>query len=293
MAHTWATRSLVDPSFLGVAVMYHSKLPEGGWVRPGIGSSDGIERDSILDLVPICRFTHRCRASTSLDELTHLAAELALHAGFRAFAVGDCTDASRGRQVPLLLTNLPYKLSRKYAELGTFWDDPFIQAIKRSSLPLIWDDIRTALAEQGSRSRLLEAVEQHGVVHGVTLPIHLPGEHVGVASFISDVAPIDMRGLVTVGLLSPEILVRARQIRQGVSLQAIERKPMLTPRQRDCLVLIAQGKSNWEAGKILGLSAQTIHGHIEAVRSRYGVRRRTQLVLRALYCGEISFEEIL
>ncbi|WP_454888851.1 helix-turn-helix transcriptional regulator [Sphingobium indicum] len=273
--------------------MYHSKLPEGGAARPAVCRTDGVECDSILDLAPICRFTHRCRGSASLDELTNLAGELAIHAGFRWFAVGDCTDAGRGRQVPLLLANLPDELARKYIELGIFWDDAFIQAVQRSSLPLIWDHIRITLAEQGSKSRLLEALEQHGLVHGVTLPIHLPGEHVGVATFISDVAPINLSSLVTVELLGPEMLVRARHIRQGSSLQALERKPMLTPRQRDCLVLIAQGKSDWEAGKILGLSAQTIHGHIEAVRSRYGVRRRTQLVLRALYTGEISFEEIL
>lgn len=62
----------------------------------------------------------------------------------------------------------------------------------------------------------------------------------------------------------------------------------LTPRQIDCLRLIAAGKTEWEMGKILGLSPSTIHEYVEAARRRYGVKTRSQLVLAAARDGYVS-----
>ena len=67
----------------------------------------------------------------------------------------------------------------------------------------------------------------------------------------------------------------------------------LSPRQRECVILVAQGKSNWEIGTILGLSPVTIAHYLTDARSRYDVTSRQQLVVRALLDGEISFAEIL
>ena len=62
----------------------------------------------------------------------------------------------------------------------------------------------------------------------------------------------------------------------------------LSRRQIECLRLIAAGKTEWEMGKILGLSPSTIHEYVESARRRYGVRSRTQLVLAAARDGYVS-----
>ena len=53
------------------------------------------------------------------------------------------------------------------------------------------------------------------------------------------------------------------------------------------------GKTDWEIGRILGIAEATAHEHIEAARRRYGVGKRTQLVIRALFDGQITFSDIL
>jgi DNA-binding CsgD family transcriptional regulator len=45
----------------------------------------------------------------------------------------------------------------------------------------------------------------------------------------------------------------------------------LCPRQVECIALVAQGKSDWEIGQILGLSRDTVHEYVESARRRYGV----------------------
>jgi len=70
------------------------------------------------------------------------------------------------------------------------------------------------------------------------------------------------------------------------------RAPGLTPRQRDCVVLVARGKSDWEIGRLLGISESTVHKHVEDAKRRYGVTTRIQLVVLSLFEKRLSFADI-
>jgi LuxR family quorum-sensing system transcriptional regulator CciR len=69
--------------------------------------------------------------------------------------------------------------------------------------------------------------------------------------------------------------------------------PRLTDRQRDCLVWAARGKSDWEISRILGIGQETVIQHLKTARERYGVAKRTQLAVSALFDGTISFFDVL
>jgi DNA-binding NarL/FixJ family response regulator len=51
-------------------------------------------------------------------------------------------------------------------------------------------------------------------------------------------------------------------------------KSPLTPRERECAALLAEGLSNKEIGKKLGLSDSTIKCHLRSVYLRLRVRNR-------------------
>lgn len=53
----------------------------------------------------------------------------------------------------------------------------------------------------------------------------------------------------------------------------------LTPRQRDMLRLLVQGRSNKAIGRELGLGEATVKTHIQALYRKLGVNTRTQAVL--------------
>ena len=61
----------------------------------------------------------------------------------------------------------------------------------------------------------------------------------------------------------------------------------------DDMVLAAQGKSDWEIGRLLGISESTVHKHIEDAKRRFGVSTRIQLVVRGLAEARLSFSDIL
>jgi DNA-binding CsgD family transcriptional regulator len=53
--------------------------------------------------------------------------------------------------------------------------------------------------------------------------------------------------------------------------------PVLTPRQKQVVELIAAGYSNEEVGERLGISPRTAKAHCDVLRQKLGVPRRRQI----------------
>ena len=59
----------------------------------------------------------------------------------------------------------------------------------------------------------------------------------------------------------------------------------LTPRERDALSWVAQGKSDWEISVILGVSETTARWHVDNGRKKLGAVNRAQAVARMAAAG--------
>ena len=55
----------------------------------------------------------------------------------------------------------------------------------------------------------------------------------------------------------------------------------------------ARGKGDWEIGRILGISEETVARHIKQGCARYGVNKRTLLAIRTLYDGTLIFPDVV
>ena len=67
----------------------------------------------------------------------------------------------------------------------------------------------------------------------------------------------------------------------------------LSRRERQCLELAAQGKSDWVSSRILGLSERTVHNHVENAKRRLQVATRMQAVMHALAGEQISLGDVV
>lgn len=62
----------------------------------------------------------------------------------------------------------------------------------------------------------------------------------------------------------------------------------LSPRERECLYWVSQGKSSSDVGVILGLSPRTVDSYLEKACSKLRVRTRIEAVAVAVRLGLIN-----
>ncbi len=140
--------------------------------------------------------------------------------------------------------------------------------------------------------RMLALGRENGIGNGFTVPVHVPGELPGSCTFAnSSEAPIDQETLPLAQLVG---LFAFESARRCWGIRPIEQSQQrLTDRQRDCLLWAGRGKSDWEIGRILGISEDTVDRHLTTARARYGVPKRTMMLVRALFDGTLGFSDLL
>src|SRR3546814_3633489 len=140
--------------------------------------------------------------------------------------------------------------------------------------------------------KILARARGEGLGEGFTVPAHLPCEARGSCSVACPTGrPLPTRILPLAQLAGAFAFEGARRMWRTAALGP-QPHPVITDRQRDCLIWAARGKTDWEIGRIIGISPETVVRHIKQARERYGVEKRTSLILRTLFDGTISFTDI-
>jgi LuxR family quorum-sensing system transcriptional regulator CciR len=232
-------------------------------------------------------FSRSARVAEDRDQLRQAFGQAVQTLGFDHYAL-------QGEGARLLVADLPAN--------WIFRPDPardiIFAAAAQSLSPFLWSDIPRFVTLSPADARAVEAAPP-----GFAVPIHagfdlgMGGSHglAGARGFVGCCSFLMRKG----GALPVESFAAAHYI-ATLAHEAARRvdraqpaRPRLTPRQRDCMVLAAQGKSDWEIGKLLGISESTVHKHIEDAKRRFGVSTRIQLVVRGLAEARLSFSDIL
>jgi DNA-binding CsgD family transcriptional regulator len=207
--------------------------------------------------------------------------------GFPWFALVDDGDLIRGRSSCLLMTNYPSSWVDEVITNRLYRDDPVHAASIRSPTGLSWERIRDVIAPTHVQLSVLDRGRAHGLNSGYTVPFRIPGERGAFFSVARRKDGAFTYAEATVAQMVGGIAFqRGRELIEGRAVKALGAP--LSPRQIDCLRLIATGKTEWEMGIILDLSPRTVHEYVEGARRRYGVRTRSQLVLAAARDGYVS-----
>jgi DNA-binding CsgD family transcriptional regulator len=82
-------------------------------------------------------------------------------------------------------------------------------------------------------------------------------------------------------VFTPPLPPRAAPLDLRPRIPAASGGPALTAREREILELVAQGQSNKEIGRTLGISPETVKTHLENVYCKLAVARRAQAIARA------------
>lgn len=232
-------------------------------------------------------------AAASVAELALALEEITRQMGFSRYALTHHVDIQSAPQPAIRLHNYPDEWVEYFDRhrLGT--SDPIHRAAQVTSVGFDWARLDRMIRLTADDRRILTMARDHGLIDGFTVPANVPGEARGSCSFVyapgdtADPAALPVAQLA--GAFGFEAARRIWRMRHGATLAP----PTITERQRDCLLWVARGKTDWEISRILGVSQETVIQHMKQARDRYGVQKRTSLLIRALFDGTISFADIL
>ena len=157
--------------------------------------------------------------------------------------------------------------------------DPVIQDGFRRLLPFDWADFGSF--EGRVRQLFGEACEFGLGRHGLTIPVRGPGGDRSLFTITSNLAVREWQLLKEEGLRDFQVLAfhvheKARQLSGG-----LVQSQRLSPRKLECLQWIAEGKTAWECGMILGLSEHTVRCYLESARHKLRAANTTHAVNKA------------
>ncbi len=241
-------------------------------------------------------FVREANKVTALGELEPLLANVMQELGFDQYAFVHHVPGSVIPENVIRLSNYPDTWLDLMRARRYFADNPVIMACQQRSVGFVWSQLPDLLSLSDRQIEILAEWERRGFGEGFTVPMHVPGETMGSCSMsVSRGSNLPEASLPAAQYVACFTFEAARRIaRKAVEDAGLETTvKRLTPRQLDCVVLVGRGKSDWDISKMLGISNQTVHQHVEDAKRRYGVASRTQLVIRALYNSQLTFSDII
>lgn len=241
----------------------------------------------------LAHFLKLCQQLTDLDTLRYLLESTTLAMGFDLFALSHHIDFAGPPSDAIVMMNYPEAWIEAALENRYYVDDPIHAASARSATGFAWSEMSSLMMLSRRQRTIMEEARKFDLCEGFTVPVHIPGEYRGTCSFVrnSDL-PVDeqTRGAAYLaGLFAFEGARRLIRMRRGQGDQSIG-IPRLSQRQLECLSLVAGGLGDCGIARALNLSVPTVHQHIREAMRRYGVTKRPQLIARALFDGQITYE---
>lgn len=231
-------------------------------------------------------FAELCRTSSTeiiAESFQSNVAEL----GFRYWACCSHVDPLQPPSRAVMLHNYPAAWVKHFSEEKLHRIDPVLQHAERRATPFSWDEAFAAHPPTDAQKILLADAATLGLAHGYTIPIAPPriaGSLRASCSVVPDSGSIPRRHYLTVERMA--IFMYAAVSGASAPARTIM-SAKLTPRQKQILELVAQGKDDWAIGQLLSISERTAHWHVECIKRRFGVHTRTQAVLLAFKAGHL------
>ena len=239
-------------------------------------------------------FIEQCQAGGPVDALAQAFQRSTEALGFRHFACCSHVDPLKPPRRAVMLHSYPKEWAQLFSELELFEIDPVFLHASRSLVPFSWDT--RAFIEELSppQQEIFHEARRYGLTRGYTVPIHsvdTPRDFRASCSVVPDSESLEPAAYQAVQLITFYLYEAASRHAQAKDPPPLQ-KP-LSRRERQCLELAAQGKSDWVSSRILGLSERTVHNHVENAKRRLQVATRMQAVVHALAGQQISLGDVV
>ena len=232
-----------------------------------------------------------CRDSGALCELVSTTTG---HFGSKYFVYySERQGNSSPTASPHHLTSLPREWVVHYQSRNYGLISHWRQAARRSNGPVVWSEVTARTALTPEQADMVRDAALAGIVDGVTIPFRpLSGRDFSYLSLAvrgdqEDAVPLILKNAPLLRVIANLIHARATDLLRGY-IVPFPSFSLLSPRQRQVLQWIADGKTDWEVARILGVSEKAVKFHIAGARRKLDAVNRTHAVAKSLAMGIIA-----
>ncbi len=194
--------------------------------------------------------------------------------------------AQHGERNQVLAPWISSAVGEAYVRVGFDLADPLQTAMARLRRPLT--DATVAREEREDASRLTRFLSEAGVHGFVAVPVLRNSLVIAAFSLFFETEIPPEAGWVA-GIVAPPLFEQVSTI-SGPAFDGDRGRPSnpLSPRELECLIWSADGKTSWEISEILNVSERTVNAHLGRAIRKLGVVSRTQAAAEAIRRGLIQ-----
>lgn len=152
--------------------------------------------------------------------------------------------------------------------------------MRRRVEPFVWSQVLATPSD----FKVFNLLNGFDIADGLAAPVHGPGGYLGVTSLaferLDELAPAEVSAISVASLALHHRMMT-------LSPGGARERPALSPRERDCMAFVAEGKSDWEIAGLLGVAETTVLTHVQNARRKLGARTRSHAVALCLLAGLI------
>jgi LuxR family quorum sensing-dependent transcriptional regulator len=203
--------------------------------------------------------------------------------GIDFFTFQDLPDTNRYDDF-VFCRNLPEEWFKLYVKRQYVRIDPAFKFLRQTTEPFMWADAPYDAEREPRVLEFLNCMTDLRLDRGVVVPIPRLTGRSGAVWFGGSRAELNAHTLPALYFLAAYAFERLRQLRPPPH----EKRPPLTPREREVLTWVAAGKTSWEIGEILNIAQRTVEDYAQNAVTKLGATNRTHAVALALHDHLIS-----
>ena len=204
--------------------------------------------------------------------------------GFAAGACGAWAGVGRNRRVRFFFVDWPQDWLDYYQRNDCAEHDLLVIEARRRVSAFWYGGIIERFKLTARQRQLYSDGIDYGWRDVLAVPIHGPGSMQGLVTLATrealDLTPAEC---AVVEVMARQVWERCRTS-EGFGMFEPSHISF-SPREIECLQWAAAGKSDNDIAAIVGISAATVHYHIERAKTRLGVRSRVEAVAVGVLCG--------
>ncbi|RWN85336.1 MAG: LuxR family transcriptional regulator [Mesorhizobium sp.] len=236
------------------------------------------------------RFVEQTNGVSKSDQLFGLLSDFALNFGFPWIAYGPPTPDRKSlkpiRRVPPVMLNYPDDWQKRCSEMGYDRIDPIVKKLRMQAGAFRWSEMYNDEHTTEIERRVFDEAATFGLGSGVSVPLHGPNGTFEIMSFASPGNHrFHDRTITYLHLAALHFRLKAARF---VNASGAYKAPELSPREKECILWVARGKTSWGVGTILGISENTVNYHMKNIMRKMEASSRMVAAIKAIEFGIIE-----